>query len=129
MNRKPLLQRANCPTVARPADNCGVGTGDATNASDPLNDTTLLKGPVMPFDTQDMPRHACGCNPHILDTRAALEASRRAHMRLVQQAIAAGYPADELRHDEAGSAAAVGQLIVVCSAVGVRAPMVLGVIG
>ena len=61
--------------------------------------------------------------------RAALEASRRAHMRLVQQAIAAGYPADELRHDEAGSAAAVGQLIVVCSAVDVRAPMVLGVIG
>ena len=125
MNRKPLLQRANCSTVARPADNCGVGTGDAINASDPLNDTTLLKGPVMPFDTQDMPRHACGCNPHILDTRAARIAALQAYMRALGASVAAGEAMDELRHDHEAVASAGRQLLDLCGAVGVDAPMVL----
>lgn len=62
----------------------------------------------------------------IRDFRAALEAHRRAGLLLQQQAIAAGYPADELEHDEQAACAASRQMRRLCRTVGVDAPMVLG---
>lgn len=61
----------------------------------------------------------------IPNLRAALEAHRQAGLLLQQQAIAAGYPADELEHDELAACAAGGQLRRLCRTVGVDAPMVL----
>lgn len=60
--------------------------------------------------------------------RSALEAHRRASLLLQQQAIAAGYPAAELDHDEEAAALAGRQVRRLCREVGTAAPMVLGVL-
>lgn len=60
--------------------------------------------------------------PHL---RAALEAHRRIGLLLQQQAIAAGYPAAELDHDEEAAALAGRQVRRLCREVGTAAPMVL----
>ena len=57
--------------------------------------------------------------------RAALKASRQAHMLLVQRAVAGGFPMPELAHDEAASRGAVEHLLDLCGRQGVGAPMVL----
>lgn len=77
------------------------------------------------FDSRDATYSHAGTDTSIRDFRAALEASRRAHMLLLQRAIASGYPACELVHDEDAAANAVEYLIQVCATQGVDAPMVL----
>lgn len=81
------------------------------------------------FDSRDATYSHAGRTTSIPDFRAALQAHRQAGLLLQAQAIAAGYPAEELEHDEQAVFAAGGQLRRLCRTVGVDAPMVLGVIG
>jgi len=106
--------------MGRSADNSGTGTGDVgsvVRSPDPNDAGGIFMA--------DEPHYTGAHDPSIADLRAALEASRRAHMRLVQRAIAAGYPIPELAHDEDAGRNAVEQLIMVCARQGVDAPMVL----
>lgn len=77
------------------------------------------------FDSRDATYSHARTDTSIRDFRAALEAHRRAGLLLQQRAIAAGYPAEELEHDEQAAFAAGGQLRRLCRTVGVDAPMVL----
>lgn len=49
--------------IACRANNCAVGTGDACDASDPLNHTTLLKGHVMQFGSTLYGQGTPTCKP------------------------------------------------------------------
>ncbi len=75
--------------------------------------------------------HACdrARNPQTHDEiRATLAAGRQAHMEAIQQAIASGFPADELNHGEEVFASVTRQVRTICQTVGTDTPMVLAVL-
>ena len=62
-------------------------------------------------------------NDRVSNTRRVLEDARQRHMLALQAAIAAGTPADELKHDVEAFASAARQLLTLCSTASGEAPM------
>lgn len=90
----------------------GVGTGDATNAPGPLNDTTPSQGTVMPSDTIVSHGRAPVRNIHPVDAaRAARETASRAYLCAVAASREVGEPLDELRQDADAVASAARQVL------------------
>ena len=68
---------------------------------------------------------AAFCNPNTIATRAARLEAARAYMRALGASVAAGEPMDELHHDHGAFSDGGRQLLDLCAAPGVGAPMVL----